>query len=296
MTQPRPRKAGSVWARGSRGSLLALLPITALDLCLFVCPMLVMGAVSLLRVREFDISGQLTLANYTFFLGKWIYLRVLLKTIVVALAVTMICLLSGFPFAYFLLRIPRRWQRTVMVLVIMPFWTSYLLRIYAWMTILGERGLINHGLILVGILNAPVTFLLYNNFAVVLVCVYIHLVYSVLALYATLERLDFSLVDAAMDLGASPVQAFRHIVLPLTLPGILASFVFVFIPTLGEFVTPQLVGGVEGIMIVSIVVSQLRALRFAIASAMAFVIAALVLVLLLVLRRVANLERIFGIS
>jgi ABC-type spermidine/putrescine transport system permease subunit I len=253
-----------------------------------------MAAVSFLQAREFELTGQLTLRNYTFFLGNWIYLKVLLRTVLVAAVVTAICLVLAYPFAYFLLGLPRRWQRTFLVLVVMPFWTSYLLRVYAWMTILGERGVVNQGLLLLGVLDAPARFLLHSYFAVVVVSVYLYLPYSVLALYTTLERMDRSLVRAAQDLGASPARAFCHVVLPLSLPGVLASFVFVFIPMLGEFVTPRLVGGAEAILIVNILVSQLRALRFGIGAAMTFVIAGLVLVLLLGVRRVVNLERVFG--
>ncbi len=284
------RRRQSLWRR----PFLALLPITALDLVLFAFPMLIMAVVSFLKAREFDISGEPTVANYTFFLGNWIYLRVLLKTVGIALVVTAICLVLAYPFAYFMLGLPRRWQRTAMVLIVMPFWTSYLLRVYAWMTILAEHGLVNETLRLLGVIGEPLRFLLHSYFAVVVVSVYLYVPYSVLALYTTLDRLDFSLVRAAMDLGASPIQAFRHVVLPLTLPGVLASFVFVFIPMLGEFVTPRLVGGAEAILIVNIVVSQLRALRFGIAAAMTFVIAGLVLVLLLALRRVVNLDRVFA--
>jgi spermidine/putrescine transport system permease protein len=283
-------------ARPGRGPWLALLPITALDAVLFVFPMLIMAVVSVLQAREFELTSQLTLRNYTFFLGNWIYLKVLLRTAVVAAAVTAICLLLAYPFAYFLLELPGRWQRTVLVLVVMPFWTSYLLRVYAWMTILGEHGLVNQGLMGLGVLREPARFLLHSYFAVVVVSVYLYLPYSVLALYTTLERLDRSLVRAALDLGASPARAFWHVVLPLSLPGVLASFVFVFIPMLGEFVTPRLVGGAEAILIVNILVSQLRALRFGIGAAMTFVIAGLVLAILLVVRRIVNLERVFGVA
>lgn len=275
-------------------ALLTLLPITALDLVLFVLPMAVMAAVSLLQLQEFDLTRHLTLGNYAFFFQNWIYLRLLAKTMVIAFVVTVLCLLFGYPFAYFLVRLSPRWQRTMLVMVILPFWTSYLLRVYAWMTILGERGVVNSGLMLLGVVEEPVRFLLYNNFSTVTVFFYLYLPYSVLALYAALERLDRSLVSAAMDLGATPVQAFLHVVLPLTLPGIVASFIFVFIPMLGEYITPTLVGGADGIMIVNIVVSQFQALRFGIGSAMAFIVATLVLFLLLALGRTANLERIFG--
>ena len=270
------------------------MPITALDLVLFVFPMAIMAGVSLLKAREFELSRELTLANYAFFLGNWIYVRVLLRTVAVAAGVTAACLVLAYPFAYFLLELPKHWQRTVLVLVVLPFWTSYLLRVYAWMTILGEHGLVNQTFLLVGVIREPLRFLLHSYFALIVVSVYLYLPYSVLALYTTLERLDRSLVRAALDLGASPVQAFRHIVLPLSLPGVLASFVFVFIPMLGEFVTPRLVGGAEAMLIVNILVSQMRALRFGVGAAMTFVIAGVVLLLLMAVRRVMNIERVFG--
>ena len=182
----------------------------------------------------------------------------------------------------------------MLVLVILPFWTSYLLRVYAWMTILGERGLINRSLMDLGIIDSPIRLLLYNDYSVVLVAVYLYIPFSTLALYTNLERLDSSLIRAAMDLGARPIQVFLHIVLPLMLPGIFASFIFVFIPMLGEYVTPTIIGGAHGLMIVNIIVSQIQALRFGIGSAMVFVLVALILLLVMVLRRSARLEKIYG--
>jgi ABC-type spermidine/putrescine transport system permease subunit I len=281
--------------RAPSAPLLTLLPITVLDLALFVLPMLVMGAASVLVIREFEVSLQLTTANYLFFLGNPLYLWILAKSVMLAGIVTLVCLVLAYPFAYLLTRLPWRMRNLLLVLVILPFWTSYLLRVYAWMTILGERGLINRGLLELGLLDEPVRFLLYNNLAVVIVSVYLYLPYAALVLYTTLDRLDWSMVDAARDLGARPYQVFRHVLLPLSLPGIFASFIFVFIPMVGEYVTPTLVGGVRGQMIVNVVVSQFRALRFGVGSAMVFVIAALILVVILLLRRAAKLEKIYGV-
>ena len=129
--------------------------------------MLVMGIASVLVIREFHVEYRLTANNYLFFLGNPLYLTLLIRSVLIAVAVTVICLILSFPFAYFLTLLPRHMQRMMMVLVILPFWTSYLLRVYAWMTILGERGLINRDLMGVGILDEPVRFLLYNNYAVV---------------------------------------------------------------------------------------------------------------------------------
>jgi spermidine/putrescine transport system permease protein len=276
------------------GPWAGILPLTALDLVLFVLPMVVMGVASVLVIREFHVTYRFTADNYLFFLGNPLYLTIMIKTVLLAAAVTIVCLIISYPFAYFLTRLPRRIQSAMLVFVILPFWTSYLLRVYAWMTILGERGLINRALITTGIIDEPVRFLLYNNFAVVIVSVYLYIPYCALALYTSLERLDASLLFAAMDLGARPWRVFLHIMVPLTLPGIFASFIFVFIPMLGEYVTPTLVGGAKGMMIVNVVVSQFQALRFGVGSAMVFVIAALALCLILALRRLAKLEEIFG--
>lgn len=256
--------------------------------------MLVMGIVSVLVIREFHVTPKLTAENYLFFLTNPLYLKVLAKSVVMALATTIICIVLSFPFAAFLVRLPRAIQRTMLVLVILPFWTSYLLRVYAWMTILGERGLINRGLMNLGLVDAPVRFLLYNDSSVVLVAVYLYIPYSALALYTNLERLDVSLVRAAMDLGARPVQVLVHVLLPLMLPGIFASFIFVFIPMLGEYVTPTIIGGAHGLMIVNVIVSQIQALRFGIGSAMVFVLVGLILLLVLGLRKAAKLEKIYG--
>ena len=134
----------------------------------------------------------------------------------------------------------------------------------------------------------------FSHARIVLVAVYLYIPFSTLALYTNLERLDSALIRAAMDLGARPIQVFLHIVLPLMLPGIFASFIFVFIPMLGEYVTPTIIGGAHGLMIVNIIVSQIQALRFGIGSAMVVVLVALILLLVMALRRSARLEKIYG--
>jgi spermidine/putrescine transport system permease protein len=273
---------------------LAFLPITLVDFFFFILPMLVMAIVSVLVIREFHITPQLTAENYLFFLQNPLYLNVLLKSLAMALATTVICIILSFPFAAFLARLPRAIQKTMLVLVILPFWTSYLLRVYAWMAILGERGLINRGLMDIGVIDSPIRLLLYNDYSVILVGVYLYIPYSALALYTNLERLDTSLIRAAMDLGARPIRILIHVLLPLMLPGIFASFIFVFIPMLGEYVTPTIIGGAHGLMIVNVIVSQIQALRFGIGSAMVFVLVLLILLVVIGLRKVARLEKIYG--
>jgi ABC-type spermidine/putrescine transport system permease subunit I len=295
MSKPHtPTRAEGARRIRSFGPLAAIMPLTALDLVLFVLPMFVMGAASVLVIHEFHVTYQLTPDNYLFLIANPLYLTIMIKTVLLAAIVTVICLIISYPFAYFLTQLPRRARSTMLVLVILPFWTSYLLRVYAWMTILGERGLINRALLATNLIDEPVRFLLYNNFAVVIVSVYLYIPYCALVLYASLERLDTSLLAAAMDLGARPWRVFLYIMVPLTLPGIFASFIFVFIPMLGEYVTPTLVGGAQGLLIVNVVVSQFQALRFGVGSAMVFVITALTMCLILALRRVAKLEEVFG--
>ncbi|MBV8913072.1 MAG: ABC transporter permease, partial [Acetobacteraceae bacterium] len=263
---------------GTRGvpAALGFLPIGMLNLVLFALPMLVLACASVLRIREFTVTSTLTLDNYAFFLERPLYLWIFLKTVSLSLAVTGLCIVIAYPFALFLIGLPAQLQKPLLALVILPFWTSYLLRIYAWMTILGERGLVNKALIGLGVLGAPARVLLYSDFAVVIVCTYLYVPYSILALYTTLERLDWALVRAALDLGARPRQVFRHVLLPLSLPGIFTSFILVFIPMVGEYVTPALVGGARGLLIMNVIVSQVQALRFGIGSAMAFVVVGLI--------------------
>jgi len=240
------------------------------------------------------LVGRWTVAHYVkVFTSEGIYLRILLKTIVIAVVATAACLLVGYPFAYFIANVSRRWQSVLLTLVIMPFWTSYLLRVYAWTAILGDRGLINEALRFFGVTDQPLSFLLFNVFSEIVVFVYLYIPYTVLAIYASLEKMDRSLVLAAMDLGATPVQTFLRIVLPQTLPGVYASIVFVFIPILGEYVTPTLVGGMSGVLITNLLVNQIHALEFGFGAAIAFVMATFVLMLLLGLRRSVDLERLY---
>jgi len=275
--------------------LWGLLPLATIDIVLFLVPMVIMALFSLRFSEELlGLTGGWTVAHYIkVFTSEGIYLRILVKTIVIALIATAACLLVGYPFAYFIVSTSRRWQSVLLTLVIMPFWTSYLLRVYAWTAILGDRGLINEALRFLRITDQPLSFLLFNVFSEIVVFVYLYIPYAALAIYASLEKMDRSLVLAAMDLGATPVQAFLRIVLPQTLPGVYASIVFVFIPILGEYVTPTLVGGMSGVLITNLLVNQIHALEFGFGAAIAFVIATFVLVLLLGLRRSVDLERLY---
>ncbi len=191
---------------------------------------------------------QGSLNNYLFLLEDNLYWVSYLRSIKVAFISTIFCLLLGYPMAYYIAQSAPTKRNILLMLIILPFWTSFLLRVYAWMGILSTNGIINSMFLWIGIIDEPIQ-MLYTNFAVYLGIVYTYLPFMILPLYANLERLDLNLHDAAADLGGKPLQVFRDITLPISLPGIIAGSLLVFIPAMGEFVIPALLGGLDSLMI-----------------------------------------------
>ena len=191
---------------------------------------------------------QGSLNNYLFLLEDNLYWVSYLRSIKVAFISTLFCLLLGYPMAYYIAQSAPTKRNVLLMLIILPFWTSVLLRVYAWMGILSTNGIINSVLLWIGMIDEPIQ-MLYTNFAVYLGIVYTYLPFMILPLYANLERLDLNLHDAAADLGGKPLQVFRDITLPVSLPGIIAGSLLVFIPAMGEFVIPALLGGLDSLMI-----------------------------------------------
>jgi spermidine/putrescine transport system permease protein len=259
---------------------------------LFLVPMAIMFVFSLWRTNaDFDIVADWNLNNYGRFFTIGTYVRTFAKTLLMATAVTGAGLATALPFAYFLVRyVSPRLQRAVLLAVIVPFWTSYLLRVYAWQAILGEKGALNQFLMGLGLIKEPSTLLVYNDLGVFLVLVYVYFPFAALALYAALEKFDFTQLHAAQDLGARPDQAFRHILLPQIRPGIITACIFVFIPILGEFLTPTLVGGAQGSLIANLIVNFFRGAQIPEGAALAIVVAAFVTILLIVFRRSLRVE------
>jgi putrescine transport system permease protein len=189
-----------------------------------------------------------TLDNYRFLVEDNLYIVSYLRSIKIALVSTVLCLLLGFPMAYAIARTPQPWRNLLLLLVVLPFWTSFLLRIYALMVVLGQHGLVNHLLLSLGLIDKPLA-MLYNNGAVYLGIVYSYLPFMILPLYASLEKLDPDVHEVAADLGARPLRVFYDVTLPLAMPGIIAGALLVFIPALGEYVIPELLGGLDSLMI-----------------------------------------------
>ncbi len=180
--------------------------------------------------------------------GLTIYMDAYATSLKYAFFTTLLCLLIGYPFAYFIARSKPCIRPSLLMLVMLPFWTSFLLRVYAWKGILADQGVINNALMALGLINQPIQ-MLYNDISMLVGMTYVYLPFMVLPLYATLVKMDLSLLEAAHDLGASPWQAFWLITVPLSKAGIISGAMLVFIPSIGEFVIPSLLGGAENIMI-----------------------------------------------
>jgi spermidine/putrescine transport system permease protein len=269
----------------ARGQALVLLaPLAAALLALFVLPQLLMLEASLGRRSAYGlVIHDWSALNYLRALDP-LYVRVLLRSLGLAVVTTALCLVLGYPMAYWLARrVPRRWRSALVVLVILPFWTSFLVRMYAWVFLLRTEGLLNTALAAVGL---PALNLLYNDAAVVIGQVYGELPFMVLPLYASLEKLDQTLLEAAADLGAAPRRALWRVTLPLTRAGIVAGSLLVFIPSLGAYLAPDLLGGARTVTIGTLIQSQLVVARdIPFGAALSFVLTLVVVALLVAFRR-----------
>ena len=216
----------------------------------FLAPIAIVGLYSLNVYSLYPGEQGLTLKAWEDFFHSSIYLNLFWKSVRMSLTVSAITVALAYPLAYFLALAGTKRKYVLLLLLIAPFLTSYLLRVLAWKVILGGQGVVNSFFFWTGIRDRdhPISQLLYSRFAVIVVLVYVWLPFVALPIFVSLENLDRRLLEAARDLGASRLQAFWRVTLPLSLPGVMAGFLFVFIPTLGEFVTPSLVGGVSGYM------------------------------------------------
>lgn len=203
----------------------------------------------------FDWSGggwlpqlQIDWSNYSYLFEDQLYIVSYFNSVKIAFISTCICTLIAYPVAYGVARVPESWRNPLLLLIVLPFWTSLLLRVYAWIGLLKNNGIINNVLITLGIINDPLP-MMNNAFSVYVGIVYSYLPFMLLPLYATLSRLDFTLLEAAADLGASRTRAFLSVTLPLSIPGVIAGAMLVFIPAIGEFVIPSLLGGPSTTMI-----------------------------------------------
>ena len=238
-----------------RRRLILLGPALAWWAVFLVVPVLLILAYAFFERGTFGgVVPTFTLDNFARALDP-LYLRVLVFSVRVALIATVVALLIGYPAAYMIATLPPRWRTPVLVLTVLPFWTSLLIRTYAWIVLLNREGLINRGLEGAGLIDQPLE-LLNNEFAIVLGLVYGYLPLMILPIYASIERLNPELREASADLGGNPIRTFFRVTLPLTLPGIAAGCIFVFVPSLGNFIVPDLLGGGLSSMIGNLIQSQ----------------------------------------
>jgi spermidine/putrescine transport system permease protein len=263
---------------------LFLLPAWAFTLLLFLGPMLIIVAYSFQSKGIYGgVVEPWTLENYTRLFDP-LYGVILLRSFVMAGAATAGCIVLAFPLALYIARSGTR-KSLLLNLVMLPFWTSFLVRTYAWMFLLRDTGLLNSALLALGLIAEPLP-LLYNDWAVIVGLIYGYLPFAVLPLYSNLERLDKSLFEAAADLGAKPWEAILHVILPLTAPGMRAAGVLVFIPCLGAYLTPDLLGGGKSMMIGNLVQNQFTSARdWPFGSALSLALMAIVMLLLWALLR-----------
>ncbi len=233
-----------------RTAVAAALPVGFVTALLFI-PYAMLLLHSFWRLRGGVITHELTLENYRRLFGTALYPTTILFSAGVALRVTVFSLLLAYPLAYLLAFKVRRHKQLMYMAVIIPLWVSYLVRAYAWKIILGQSGILNGLLQSVGLIDEPLTFLLYSRWAVILALTHIYTPFTLMPIYAVLEAIPPALKEASADLYASRWQTFRHVVLPLSLPGVMAGCTFAFVLSMGDFLAPQLLGGNDSALMVS---------------------------------------------
>ncbi len=263
-----------VWRRNRSLRIAALFsPVLAiLGVCMLV-PLAVMLLYSLWRVESFSLVREVSLANYAYILHTDIYLRLTAKALLYGLVVTVLTLLIGFPVAWFMARRATIRKNLIITAVLLPLYTSDLIRYFAWRTILGTEGFLNRVLTGIGLLSDPLEVLSFSPVAVVISLVHVYLPFMILAVWVSLEAIDPALIDAAMDLGAGPWRTLRSVVFPLALPGVVAGILFVFIPVTGEFFGVNMMGGTTGFTITNAINDQFAsAFDWPLGSALSFVL------------------------
>jgi spermidine/putrescine transport system permease protein len=288
MASSRQRILGWLHPRPQTRAWLLLAPGTLWLLVFFLIPILIMLVYSVMpRGIYGGVDPGFTLEHYRRFFDR-LYLDILQRTFVWSMACTVICLVLGYPVAYVIAR-AGRWKSFLLFLVVLPFWTSFLVRTFAMIFLLRDTGLINNWLLKLGV--DPIA-MLYTPFAVMAGLVYGFLPFMILPIYASLEKLDFSLLEAAEVLGARPAERFRRVTLPLSMPGVVAGCLLVFIPALGSFLTSDLLGGAKQMMIGNLVQNQFSAARnWPFGSAASFIVMALVLAAVMLYLKVKDREQ-----
>ena len=240
---------------GARGYAL-LSPTLLIMLAVLAAPLALLAVTSFWSETDMVLDTHGTLAQYATALGRPTYRALFYRSLAISGLVTLATVALAYPMAYFVAFRAGRAKFVWLILLTIPFWTSYLLRVFAWKVILGYNGVINSGLMRLHLISEPLAFLLYNPVAVVVTLAHAWAAFAILPIYVSLEKIDRSLLEAASDLGDGPLRRFLRVTLPLSMPGVIGAAVLVFVPTTGDYVTPSLVGGSSGVMIANIIEVQ----------------------------------------
>ena len=277
--------------RISIASRLALAPLVIWAILLVLAPNALMVVYSLWKSQDGVISYAMSIGNYIEALTNPVTMSVLLRTILVALGSSTLATLIAYPAAWFVVRRLSKRRLLAVLLVIVPLWISFLIRVYSWKLILGERGFINSTLLSLGLIDKPLTFMLYSSFAVFLTLTYVAIPFCFVSSYSALERLPNSLLEASADSGATPSQTFRTVIWPLTRQGAAIGFSLALLLSCGDYLTPAMVGGLDGTMFGSLVITQFGLTNnWPLGAAMSVILLLITVLLLAVLARITRTE------
>lgn len=282
---------GALFLRSEPLRGYTLLTPTLLIMAFGICiPFAILIAMSFWTQQGFDFDMTLTLANYSTAFEQPIYEALMLRSLAISGTCTIATVLLSYPMAYYVAFHVHQHKMIWIILITLPFWTSYLLRVFAWKIILGYNGVINSGLKGLGLIDQPLEFLLYSQSAVMITLAHAWAAFAILPMYVSLEKIDRTLLEAATDLGDGPVARFLRVTLPLSLPGIIAATLIMFIPTVGDYITPALLGGPDGVMIGNLIQAQFGKVNnwpmgAALAIAMMITVAVCALTFMLVTRK-----------
>lgn len=259
-----------------------------------VLPVFLLICLSLWTATIFGIEQTWTPANYQTIVSDPVYASILLKTLRIAAVATLLSLTFSYPLAMFLVSLKGRTRSLFLLLMFLPFWSSYVVRSFMWLPVLGKAGLINQILLALGITGEPIEWLLFNEGAVYVGLIYVYTLFMVLPIFLSLDRIDPSVIEAARDLGGKPHQIFFRVVWPLSLPGVWSGCVMVFLISVGAYVTPQLLGGTSGTMIGNVIAGQfLNTNNWPLGAALSITLIAMVAVLFAIVGRRLGLKQLF---
>ena len=290
-----PRRADVKRQRRDWRQFVGFGPAAILFGVFFIAPLCLIVVYSFWETKNYELVPAFTTKNYHTIITTSTYVKTFGKTVLMAFLATITTLGLAFPLCYWLVRyVPKKLQRVLFLLVILPFWTSYLLRVYAWVAILGDNGAINSLLKVLGLTHEPIRLFLYDNPGVYIVLVYLYFPFAALTLYASLERFDWRLLHAAVDLGATPMRAIVTTLLPQMRLAMVTAGIFVFIPILGEYLAPAAIGGTNGVMMGNLVANFFSGYLLPLGSAASVLIALVILIVLIIFRRSLDTKDIYG--